>query len=73
MEVLEIRTEVIELCKALKLGGTISSGGLAKSEIAAGRVLVNGEVETRKRKKISPGDIISYGAETFRVDFNKDS
>jgi ribosome-associated protein len=32
-----------------------------------GRVLVNGEVETRRRKKILSGDIIEFESESFKV------
>jgi ribosome-associated protein len=47
MKLLEITNEPIELYKVLKLDGMVPSGGAAKSEIADGRVLVNGAVETR--------------------------
>jgi ribosome-associated protein len=60
MRTLEISHEPIELYKALKLEGLVSSGGAAKMEIAEGRVLLNGRVETRKRKKIVAGDVIAY-------------
>jgi ribosome-associated protein len=45
----------------------VSSGGEAKSVIADGLVLVNGKVETRKRKKIVSGDIVEFGKEIIRV------
>ena len=73
MKVLEIRNESIELCKALKLAGMMSSGGAAKSEIGAGRVSVNGVVETRKRKKIGQGDIVAYGNEKISIEFGQQS
>jgi len=49
-----------ELYKILKFEGLASSGAEAKQAIAEGHVLVNGEVETRKRKKIVAGDQIQY-------------
>jgi|GEM_PF-189415 len=67
MNTLEIHTQPIELCNVLKLHGMVSSGGMAKAEIAAGQVRVNGEIETRKRKKIVSGDVVEYGTETVRV------
>lgn len=67
MRTLEIHAEPIELYKALKLEGLVPSGGAAKLEIADGRVLLNGQVETRKRKKLFSGDVVSYGGETFEV------
>ena len=48
----------VELYKILKFENLAASGGEAKYLIADGLVRVNGEVETRKRKKIYPGDTI---------------
>jgi ribosome-associated protein len=44
-----------------------SSGGEAKSVIAEGRVIVNGKVETRKRRKIVSGDIIEFAEEKIAI------
>ena len=57
----------IELHKLLKFENWVASGGEAKYVIADGLVMVNGEVETRKRKKIFPGDVIEFGDEKIRV------
>lgn len=46
----------VELYKILKFENLAASGGEAKYLIADGFVRVNGEVETRKRRKIYPGD-----------------
>ena len=67
MKEIAISKEPIELYKLLKLESMVSSGGEAKSVIAGGHVLVNGQVETRKRKKIVSGDIIEFGKEAIRV------
>mgnify|MGYP001818480310 CR=1 FL=1 len=67
MREVEITKEPIELYKILKFEGVVSSGGEAKSVIAEGQVLVNGKVETRKRKKIVSGDTIEFGEEKIRV------
>lgn len=48
----------VELFKILKFEGIASSGAEAKQMIADGMIIVNGEVELRKRKKIVAGDII---------------
>ena len=63
MREVEITTEPVELYKILKFEGMASSGGEAKLVIEQGQVFVNGEVETRKRKKIVSGDIIEFGDE----------
>ncbi|MCP3669118.1 MAG: RNA-binding S4 domain-containing protein [Gammaproteobacteria bacterium] len=67
MREVEITTEPVELYKILKFEGMVPSGGEAKVVIAAGQVLVNGEIETRKRKKIVSGDIIKFGSETVKI------
>lgn len=67
MREVEITEEPIELYKILKFEGMVSSGGEAKSVIAEGQVLVNGNVETRKRKKIVSGDTIEFGEEVIRI------
>jgi ribosome-associated protein len=67
MRDVEITKEPVELYKILKFEGILSSGGEAKAAIAEGLVMVNGEVETRKRKKIVAGDIIEFGDEKIRI------
>ncbi len=63
----EVSKEPLELYKILKFEGMVSSGGEAKSVISEGQVLVNGKVETRKRKQIVSGDIIEFGEEKIRI------
>ncbi|MGW8221665.1 MAG: RNA-binding S4 domain-containing protein [Syntrophobacteria bacterium] len=67
MRVVEIEEEPIELYKILKFENMVQSGGEAKFVIAEGLVRVNGEIETRKRKKIFSGDIIEFEEETIRI------
>ena len=63
MREVEITKEPVELYKILKFEGMTSSGGEAKLVIEQGRVIVNGAVEKRKRKKIVSGDIIEFADE----------
>ncbi len=58
----------IELCQLLKFGGLTQSGGEAKLAISEGRVLLNGVVETRKRKKLSKGDRVTFSGQTVVVE-----
>ena len=67
MREVEISKEPIELYKLLKLEGMVSSGGEAKAVIAEGRVLVNGAVETQKRKKIVSGDVVEFENEKIQI------
>jgi ribosome-associated protein len=67
MRVVEITSEPVELYKILKFEGMVGSGGQAKQVISEGLVLVNGKVETRKRKKIVAGDTIEFNQENIRI------
>jgi len=67
MNIVEITKEPVELYKILKFEGMVASGGEAKMAVAEGHVLVNGEVETRKRRKIVSGDMIEFGDEKIQV------
>lgn len=60
--------EPTELYKILKFEGLAATGGEAKLVIGDGQVSVNGEVETRKRRKIVSGDIIIFGNEHIQVE-----
>lgn len=65
--IVEINVEPVELCKILKFENMVESGGEAKFVISEGLVRLNGEVETRKRKKIFAGDIIEYKGEKLKI------
>lgn len=67
MREIEINAEPVELYKILKFENLASSGGEAKHVISEGHVIVNGEIETRKRKKIFAGDVIEFGNEKIRI------
>lgn len=62
-----LKSQPVELHKILKFEGLVPSGGVAKLAIESGDVLVNGEVETRKRKKIVAGDIIEFNGEKIHL------
>lgn len=64
---MEILSEPVELYKVLKFEGLVGSGGEAKLVIADGLVRINGEVETRKRKKLLSGDVIEFGDDKIRL------
>lgn len=46
------------LGQALKVSGIAGTGGEAKVLVQTGEVLVNGEVETRRGRKLAPGDVV---------------
>ena len=59
--------EGTSLGQALKVSGLVGSGGEAKVLIQAGEVLVNGEVETRRGRKLREGDVVEVGDERLEV------
>ncbi|MFA4916190.1 MAG: RNA-binding S4 domain-containing protein [Syntrophales bacterium] len=67
MREIEITEEPIELYKILKFENMVDSGGAAKHVISEGQVIVNGKVETRKRKKIFSGDIVEFKNEKIHI------
>jgi ribosome-associated protein len=48
----------LTLDQFLKFCGVVSSGGQAKLAIQDGYVTVNGELETRRGRKLVPGDVV---------------
>ena len=74
MNEVEIRSEPVELYKILKFEGLVSSGGgEAKMVIDSGAVMVNGEIETRKRRKIVAGDTIEFMSEQYSIVLGADN
>ncbi|GAB5559766.1 MAG: hypothetical protein SynsKO_14130 [Synoicihabitans sp.] len=67
MREVEISREPTELFKILKFENLVASGGEAKMVVAEGMVKVNGEVDTRKRRKIVAGDVVEFGDETLQI------
>lgn len=67
MRDVEITREPVELYKILKFEGLVSSGGEAKLLIGDGQVTVNGEIETRRRKKMVDGDVIEFRGEKLQL------
>ena len=65
--VVEISREPVELYKILKFEGLSGSGGEAKAAVASGQVLVNGQVEIQKRKKICSGDTIEFNSDKMCI------
>lgn len=63
----EITGEYIELDKLLKASRLCGTGGEARIVISEGLVTVNGETETRLRRKVRPGMTVRYNNETLNV------
>jgi ribosome-associated protein len=65
--VFPLRGEYIELHNLLKLLAIAPSGGAAKMMVADGAVTVDGEVETRKARKLRVGAVVQIGNEEIRI------
>jgi ribosome-associated protein len=62
-----LQDDYIELIKVLKIVNLVASGGEAKLVVADGLVMVNGEVELRKRRKLRKGDVINFEGEEVTI------
>jgi S4 domain protein YaaA len=58
----------ITLGVLLKITGIIDTGGQAKFFLAENIVLVNGEEENRRGRKLYHGDLIQVGKQAFSID-----
>ena len=63
-----IKDEYIELCKLLKAANVVMSGGEGKEVVAQGMVFVDGQLETRKRCKIRPGQRVEFEGTEILVE-----
>ena len=64
----DISTNHIELNNFLKVIGIANTGGRAKLIIRAGSVKVNGEIETRNKRKLHAGDVVEYLGKKYTVE-----
>ena len=65
--------DYIKLDSLLKFMGLVGTGGEAKMLIQDGRVMVNGEVETRRGRKLRQGDRVVFGDQEVIVELEKQS
>lgn len=59
--------ETIRLDQFLKLCQVVATGGQAKLLIQGGEILVNGELETRRRRQLVAGDRVQFDGEQYEV------
>ncbi len=57
----------IRLGQLLKLADLAGSGGEAKTLLQAGEVQVNGQVDTRRGRRLAPGDVVQVGERSLRL------
>lgn len=63
----KLEDEYIQLQNVLKVCGMVDSGAMAKNIIQDGLVKVNGDVETRRGKKIRVGDVVTVFDESIEI------
>ncbi|MCQ2500585.1 MAG: RNA-binding S4 domain-containing protein [Lachnospiraceae bacterium] len=68
MQTIKIKDDFIKLGQAMKLANLVSDGVEAKFVIQDGLVTVNGEVDTRRGKKLVPGDVFAYQGQEVKVE-----
>ncbi len=68
MDVVKINDEFIKLGQCLKLAGLVNSGVMAKIAVQNGEVSVNGEVETRRGRKLHEGDLITFMGQEVKIE-----
>ena len=67
MEIIELRDDYIKLGQALKASNLVESGVEAKIVIQDGLVLVNGQVEMQRGKKLVDGDIVEFEGNSIKI------
>ncbi len=63
----QLKSEFIELDNMLKVLRIVGSGAEARQLIQSGSIKVNGEVETRIRRKLRAGDSVEFGQEKISI------
>ena len=63
----DILTDVIELNAFVRISGMAGTGGQAKVLIRSGTLMVNGEIETRNKRKLHNGDIVEFNGKKYPV------
>ncbi len=61
---MKLKGEYITLGQLLKWLGTVTTGGAVRDFLASSTILVNGEIENRRGRKLRPGDKISLPEDT---------
>lgn len=65
---IKLKEEYIKLGQALKAAGLVESGAEAKDVILDGKVLVNGEADLRRGRKLYAGDVVVFNGEEIKIE-----
>ena len=64
----DILTKYVELNAFLRINGIAGTGGKVKLIIREGSIKVNGEIETRNKRKLHKGDLVEYLGKKYLVE-----
>ncbi len=69
METIQIKDdkEFITLGQLLKIVGLIQTGGEAKIFLEENEILVNGELDSRRGRKLYRNTVVNIGKETYNI------
>ena len=67
MEDFKLRGDYITLDQLLKAENLVEDGAMAKEVIREGLAKVNGEVDTRRGKKLYPGDVVEFEGNEIKI------
>lgn len=67
MDNIKLREEYIKLGQVIKAAGFVEDGVEAKYVIQDGLVKVNGEIDTRRGRKLYDGDVVSFQGKEIKV------
>ena len=68
MQEIKVRDEFIKLGQALKAAGLVDSGVEAKIVVQDGLVEVNGEIDTRRGRKLYEGDLVEFDVIQIKIE-----
>ena len=67
MQKVEIYTEYIKLEQFLKIADIVSTGGEAKMFLLTNEIMVNGEYENRRGRKLYNGDKVTVNSNQYQI------
>jgi ribosome-associated protein len=70
-KIIIVKPPYIKLGQFLKLVGIIDRGSDAKSFLVSNQILINGDVDTRRGKKLYHGDKVEFNKVVYEVQVDE--
>ncbi|MBE6132458.1 MAG: S4 domain-containing protein YaaA [Erysipelotrichaceae bacterium] len=67
MKEIKIYTEYVTLGQFLKLADIIQTGGEAKFFLSENRIIINGEEDNRRGRKLREGDVVEVLGKSYKI------